>query len=169
MIRRVLALAAIVFVALLLESTVLAPLRVGGVGPDLLVVAVVAVGMASGAVSGALFGFWAGLLTDLLLDLPVGVSALVYTVVGYTVGTLRAYMVSGSALLPALLAAAASVASVLLSGLILRLLDLNGFTWGYLTRAAALAAVLNLLVAPLVYPRVRSLAERMVAERVIRW
>ena len=169
MIRRVLALAAIVLGALLLESTVLAPVRVGGVGPDLLVVAVVAVAMASGAASGALFGFSAGLVTDLLLDLPVGVSALVYTVVGYTVGTLRPYLVSGSALIPATLAVAASVASVLLSGLILRLLDFSGFTWVFLGRAAALAAVLNLLLTPIVYPQVRNLAARVKAERVVRW
>jgi rod shape-determining protein MreD len=169
MIRRVLALAAVVLVALLLESTVLAPVRVGGVGPDLLVVAVVAVGLASGAVSGALFGFWAGLLADLLLDLPVGVSALVYTVVGYTVGTLRAYMVSGSAMMPAMLSAAASVASALLSGLILRLLDFSGFTWVFLARSAALAAMFNLLVTPVVYPWVRNLSLRVTAERVVRW
>jgi rod shape-determining protein MreD len=169
MIRRVLALTTVVLVALLLEATVLAPVRLGGIGPDLLVVAVVAVGMSSGAVSGALFGFWAGLAADLLLDLPVGVSALVYTVVGYTVGTLRAYMVSGSALVPATLSAAASVASVLLSGLILRLLDFSGFTWLFLARSAALTAALNLLLTPLVYPQVRNLALRVRAERVVRW
>jgi rod shape-determining protein MreD len=169
MIRRVLAFAAVVAGALLLETTLLAQVRVAGIGPDLLIIAVVAVAMASGAVSGALFGFWAGLAGDLLLDLPVGVTALVYTVIGYTVGTLRTYMVSGSALQPAALAAAASVASVALSGLVLRLLDFSGFTWGYLAKCAALAAVFNLMLTPIVYPLVRNLAERVVAERVVRW
>jgi len=51
--RRLLALAAVVAAGLLLESTVLAGLRLAGVRPDVLVLAVVAVAMASGPTSGA--------------------------------------------------------------------------------------------------------------------
>jgi len=78
-VRRPLVLAAVVVVLVLVESTVLAGLPLGGARPDLLTLAVVAVAMAAGPVSGATFGFAAGLLADLLFDLPVGVSALVYT------------------------------------------------------------------------------------------
>jgi cell shape-determining protein MreD len=68
-IRRVAALAGVIALALLLQTTLLSPLRILGARPDLLLLAVVAVAMASGPVEGAAFGFAAGLTADLLLDL----------------------------------------------------------------------------------------------------
>ena len=93
--RRLLVLAAVLVVAVVVQSTVLARLRLAGVRPDLLVLAVVSVAVATDPTTGAVFGFVAGLVADLLFDLPVGVSALVWTAVGFTVGTIRVYVTSG--------------------------------------------------------------------------
>jgi rod shape-determining protein MreD len=169
MTRRVLALGAVILVALIVQTTLLGHVRILGARPDVTLLAVVAVAMASGSVSGAAFGFAAGLATDLLLDLPVGVSALVYTAIGYAIGSARVYMVSRSPLVPAALAAAASLAAVWASGSVLRLLDLSGFSWGFLARSAVAVAVFNLLVTPVVYPLVHTLAEHVRAERVAHW
>lgn len=169
MIRRVLSLAAVILAALLIQTTVIGPLRLWGARPDLLVLAVVALAMSSGPVSGALFGFWAGLAADLLLELPVGVSALVYTLIGYAVGVARVYMVSQSVLVPAAVAGAASLASVWLSGAVLRMLDLSEFSWLFVAQTAPLVALFNLLLAPVVYPLVSSVAERAGRERVMHW
>jgi rod shape-determining protein MreD len=84
-VRRVLVLSAVLVGAVVVQSAVLAGVRLAGVRPDLLVLAVVAVAMASDATTGAVFGFAAGLVADLLFGLPVGVSALVYTAVGFAV------------------------------------------------------------------------------------
>jgi rod shape-determining protein MreD len=168
-IRRVAALAGVIALALLLQTTLLSPLRILGARPDLLLLAVVAVAMASGPVEGAAFGFAAGLTADLLLDLPVGVSALVYTGLGFGVGTARVYLASESFWLPLGLAAAASLAGVWASGAILRLLDLSGFSWSFVGRSGLTVALYNLLLTPLVYPLVRRLAERVRAERVVHW
>ncbi len=165
--RRVLALAAVIAVAVLLESTVLAGFRLGGMRPDLLVVAVVAVAMASGPTSGALFGFWAGLVADLLFASPVGVSALVYTSVGYALGLVRVYVVSPSAWVHLTLAGAASLVTVWSTGLVLRVLDLS--SWSFVARSGPLVAVYNLLLTPFVYPVVRLLAERARSEKLYRW
>lgn len=165
--RRILALAAVIAVAVLLESTVLAGFRLGGMRPDLLVVAVVAVAMASGPTSGALFGFWAGLVADLLFASPVGVSALVYTSVGYALGLVRVYVVSPSAWVHLTLAGAASLVSVWSTGLVLRVLDLS--SWSFVARSGPLVAVYNLLLTPFVYPVVRLLAERARSEKLYRW
>jgi len=166
-VRRVLALAAVIAVAVLLESTVLAGFRLGGMRPDLLVVAVVAVAMASGPTSGALFGFWAGLVADLLFASPVGVSALVYTSVGYALGLVRVYVVSPSAWVHLTLAGAASLVTVWSTGLVLRVLDLS--SWSFVARSGPLVAVYNLLLTPFVYPVVRLLAERARSEKLYRW
>ncbi|HEY4789730.1 MAG TPA: rod shape-determining protein MreD, partial [Actinomycetes bacterium] len=118
--RRLLALAAVLVVAVLIQSTVLARLRLAGVRPDLLVLAVVSVAVATDPTTGAVFGFVAGLVADLLFDLPVGVSALVYTAVGFAVGTVRVYVTSHRPLVHLVLAGAASLASVWCCGLLLR-------------------------------------------------
>jgi rod shape-determining protein MreD len=165
--RRVLVLAAVVVAAALLQSTVLAELRLAGVRPDLLVLSVVAVAMASGPTSGAVFGFSAGLVADLLFDLPVGVSALVYTAVGFAVGTVRVYVTSHRPLVHLALAGAASLASVWCSGLLLRVFDLS--SWAVVARSGPLVALYNLLLAPFVYPVVRALAERVPAKPAQRW
>jgi rod shape-determining protein MreD len=166
-VRRVLVLAAVVVVAVLLQSTVLAELRLAGVRPDLLVLTVVAVAMASGPTSGAVFGFSAGLVGDLLFDLPVGVSALVYTAVGFAVGTARVYVTSHRPVVHLALAGAASLASVWCSGLLLRVFDLS--SWEAVARSGPLVALYNLLLAPFVYPVVRALAERVPAKPAQRW
>jgi len=166
-VRRVLVLAAVVVVAVLLQSTVLAELRLAGVRPDLLVLTVVAVAMASGPTSGAVFGFSAGLVGDLLFDLPVGVSALVYTAVGFAVGTARVYVTSHRPVVHLAQAGAASLASVWCSGLLLRVFDLS--SWEAVARSGPLVALYNLLLAPFVYPVVRALAERVPAKPAQRW
>jgi rod shape-determining protein MreD len=166
-VRRLLALAAVLVVAVLIQSTVLARLRLAGVRPDLLVLAVVSVAVATDPTTGAVFGFVAGLVADLLFDLPVGVSALVYTAVGFAVGTVRVYVTSHRPLVHLVLAGAASLASAWCCGLLLRVFDLS--TWAAVVRAGPLVALFNLLLTPLVYPVVWALTERVPARPAQRW
>jgi rod shape-determining protein MreD len=166
-VRRLLALAVVLVVAVLIQSTVLARLRLAGVRPDLLVLAVVSVAVATDPTTGAVFGFVAGLVADLLFDLPVGVSALVYTAVGFAVGTVRVYVTSHRPLVHLALAGAASLASVWCCGLLLRVFDLS--SWATVTRAGPLVAIYNLLLTPLVYPVVWALTERIPARPAQRW
>jgi rod shape-determining protein MreD len=166
-VRRLLALAVVLVVAVLIQSTVLARLRLAGVRPDLLVLAVVSVAVATDPTTGAVFGFVAGLVADLLFDLPVGVSALVYTAVGFAVGTVRVYVTSHRPLVHLVLAGAASLASVWCCGLLLRVFDLS--SWATVTRAGPLVAIYNLLLTPLVYPAVWALTERIPARPAQRW
>ncbi len=165
--RRALVLAAVIVVALVLESTLLAHLQLAGARPDLLVLAVIAVAMACGPVTGATFGFAAGLVSDLQFATPVGVSALIYTAIGFAMGTARIYVTSSHTWVHLLIAAAASLASVWLSGVVLRVFDLS--SWAFLARTGPWIAVYNLLLTPLVYPLVRTLAERAGPGPTDRW
>jgi rod shape-determining protein MreD len=166
-VRRFLVLAVVLVVAVLVQSTVLARLTLAGVRPDLLVLAVVSVAVATDPTTGAVFGFVAGLVADLLFDLPVGVSALVYTAVGFAVGTLRVYVTGHRPLAHLVLVAAASLASVWCCGLLLRVLDLS--SWAAVARAGPLVAVYNLLLTPFVYPVVWALTERVPARPAQHW
>jgi rod shape-determining protein MreD len=166
-VRRLLALAVVLVVAVLIQSTVLARLRLAGARPDLLVLAVVSVAVATDPTTGAVFGFVAGLVSDLLFDLPVGVSALVYTAVGFAVGTVRVYVTSHRPLVHLVLAGVASLASVWCCGLLLRVFDLS--SWATVTRAGPLVALYNLLLTPFIYPVVWALTERIPARPAQRW
>ena len=166
-VRRLLVLAAVLVAAVLVQSTVLAEVRLAGVRPDLLVLAVVSVAVATDAATGAAFGFAAGLVADLLFDLPVGVSALVYTAAGFAVGAVRVYLTSHRPLVHLVLAGAASLASVWCCGLLLRVFDLS--SWAAVGRAGPLVALYNLLLTPLVYPVVWALTERVPARPAQRW
>jgi rod shape-determining protein MreD len=166
-VRRLLVLAAVLVTAVLVQSTVLAEVRLAGVRPDLLVLAVVSVAVATDAATGAAFGFAAGLVADLLFDLPVGVSALVYTAAGFAVGAVRLYLTSNRPLVHMVLAGSASLASVWSCGLLLRVFDLS--SWAAVARAGPLVALCNLLLTPFVYPVVWALTERVPVRPARRW
>jgi rod shape-determining protein MreD len=83
-------LAVLVLTALLLQLTVMPLLGLPGAVPDVLTVAVIAVGWAAGPVRGAATGFVAGLALDLVppADGLLGLSAVMLVVVGYFAGLL---------------------------------------------------------------------------------
>lgn len=70
---------------LVLQSTVVSRLGIGGVRPDLLVAFVVYFGWMRGPIAGSLGGFGIGLIEDLDASGPLGLNALCKTVVGFLV------------------------------------------------------------------------------------
>lgn len=70
-------------VALLLSSEIALSLPLAGMGPDLIVLVVVAFAIGERPRTAALAGFGAGLLRDLLLTTPKGLTAFAYAVTGY--------------------------------------------------------------------------------------
>jgi rod shape-determining protein MreD len=79
-------LGALLFAALLLQTTVAPNFRVLGANPDFALIIVVCVALRRGAVTGSVFGFLIGVLVGVALLEPLGLSALVFVVVGYFAG-----------------------------------------------------------------------------------
>jgi len=79
----------IVLVAVLLQVAFFSYLAVFGTAPDVVPVAIAAIGLLGGAVVGAVVGFSAGLLMDVVLLETLGVSSLVLLSVGYLAGRYR--------------------------------------------------------------------------------
>jgi rod shape-determining protein MreD len=75
-----------VFVAVLLELAVFAPLHIGGGSADVVLVTVAVVALLTGSVVGAVAGFWAGLLLDTVSLSTLGLTSLLLTLVGYWCG-----------------------------------------------------------------------------------
>ena len=78
--------AAATLVVLIVQLELFSELRIAGVMPELLLGLTVATGWQGGADRGAFVGFTAGALYDLYLPTPLALTALTYTIVGYTVG-----------------------------------------------------------------------------------
>lgn len=104
--------------ALVIHMTLFAELRIGGVMPDLMLLIAIAAGLAGGPSVGAVMGFASGMLADLLLPTPLGLSALVFTFVGYIVGVTKGGLLKAAWWFPFLVASLASAAGVLLFALI---------------------------------------------------
>lgn len=169
-IPRMLAVGALLIVALALQSTLLAQATVLGVIPQVAFVVVVCLAYLDGERVGVVAGFSAGLLQDLMpFPAVIGLTALVYTLVGYGVGILRQYAPSESVWTPVLVVALASaVAEFGYAGLSIIL----GEPWvglGYTARVAGLVVLYNTLLTPFVFPLVRRVADRFRPERVHRW
>jgi len=133
--------------ALLLQTTVLAKLRFWGVMPDFMLLVAVAAGITAGATRGAAIGFASGMLIDLFLPTPLGLSALVFTLVGYGVGVANTGVLRSAWYIPVLTAGGASVAGVLLyavAGSVLGERMING----HLATIALVVGLSNAVLAP---------------------
>jgi rod shape-determining protein MreD len=78
--------AALIFVAAIVQVSILTQIHVLGGVPDVLLVTLVAVALLRGAIVGASAGFFAGLLVDTATLGQLGLTSLVLTVAGYWIG-----------------------------------------------------------------------------------
>lgn len=76
----------VTIVALMIQTTFFADLRVGGVAPELVLAVAVIAGFVAGPQRGAFAAFWMGLAYDVLLDTPAGLAALTFCLVAYGAG-----------------------------------------------------------------------------------
>lgn len=82
---------ALIVSAIVLQTVFIARLNLPGAGPDLLILAVMAIGLTSSANYGAVAGFITGLLADVVPpdETLLGVTAVVLTLVGFVSGSIR--------------------------------------------------------------------------------
>jgi rod shape-determining protein MreD len=110
-------LAALLFVGIILQTSIGADLRVDRVAPDIMLLLAICAGLFGGARQGVVVGFIAGLLSDFWLITPLGLSALAFCLVGYLVGALRETLVpDGWVLVPVLAFVATAVGVVAFVG-----------------------------------------------------
>ena len=169
MIRRVLALTAVIVTALLLQSTVFAQVKLLGVRPELMYVVTILMAILEGPSEGAIVGFAGGMAQDFLLDQPKGITALTLTLLGYAIGLARQYIVSPSPLLPTILVAVGTFAGVIFYETVSFLLGQLNDPLLFSLRVALLTSLYNAILTPLVYPVLRRIFEGSRPKRVVRF
>ena len=162
---------ATVVVALAVQSTVLASATLLRVIPQLVLVVIVCFAYLEGERVGVVTGFTAGLLQDLLLPppSPVGLTALVYTLIGYGVGTLRELTGNESVWTPVIAVAAASATAELGYASMAIILGQPWVSFVLTLQVTGLVVLYDVLLTPFVFPLVRGIAGRLHPERVYRW
>ena len=156
-----------VLTAVLLQSTVLARLPLPGAAPDVVLVLVVAFGLAEGSRSGMLVGFGAGLLSDLASDAQLGRLALAYALVGCLAGLL-ADDTDRSVVLPFVAVAVGGVVALVVYAGEGVLLGDARITLGAFGRSLVSTVPYSVALTPFVVPVVASLIRRLDADAVRR-
>jgi rod shape-determining protein MreD len=167
--RRVLALIAIVVTAILLQTTIFAQIKLLGVKPELLYLVTIVLALLEGPREGMIFGFFAGMAEDFFLNQPKGATALTLTLLGYTVGLARQYIVSPSPLLPTLMVAVGTFCAMCVYQLIRFLLGNLELQAVEFFRISLLTAAYDALLTPLAYPLLRRVFEGSRPRRVVRF
>jgi hypothetical protein len=136
-----------------LQSTWPTWLRLYGQPPDLILAAVVSLGLTSGALAGATAGFLGAFLWASVADLPVGNLFVSHMGLGFLAGTMRGRTFSDRLSLAAILVAA----SVMAAAVVNLVLAPPPSPQSWFVAALARAAYSALVSVP-IYPLVRALA-----------
>lgn len=143
--------AAVVVATLVLQLCLFARFSYEGARPDVMLLLAVTAGLVAGPDRGAMVGFAAGLAFDVVLSTPLGLSALVYTLVGYGVGLVGATVVRASWWISPAVAALGSAAGVLIYALVGEVLGQATLAGPSLTAIVVVVSAVNaVLAAPVV-------------------
>jgi rod shape-determining protein MreD len=129
--------------ALVLHQSVLTAVQVGEVRPDLMLLVAVAAGLVGGPEKGAVVAFVVGLLTDLFLQTPLGLSALIFSLVGFAVGTVQSTVIRNAWWIPVLTGFWASAVGILLYAVVGAILGRDEFLDPHVLVVAATVGGIN--------------------------
>lgn len=171
-IARVAAVSTLMIVAVALQTTLLARATILGVIPQLVLVVIVSLAYSDGERVGSVVGFFGGFLIDFLVYSPtsiVGLTGLIYTMIGYGMGSIRKYSTSESVWMPVLMVAGASAVAEFSYAALSIIFGQQWVSLLYTAKVAGLVVVYNTLLTPFIFPIVRRIADRYRPERIYRW
>jgi len=84
--KKVIVLIFVVFITIILKTTILGNFAFKGVKPDIVLIMIVIFSNFSGSFKGELLGFFSGLLEDLLSMSPLGFNAFINSIIGFLSG-----------------------------------------------------------------------------------
>ena len=153
----------IVFVAVLVQVSVVSQIPLFGGRANLIPVAVAALALLGGSLTGAAAGFTAGLMLDLAMGMSLGGSSLVFTFVGYLIGRFAELRDVSHGLLPIAVVAAGTLGYDVAYGAITFMLDIEATVSVLVLRDMLVGLLLNSLLALPLFALVRRIVRPFVA------
>lgn len=153
--RPVLRLVLIALVALPLQTTFFADVKIFGVTAQVMLCLAVSAGVIGGSESGAVAGFIFGLAFDLVLSTPLGMLALLYGSAGFLAGYAHSRTVPNPRWLNALVVAGASAVSTVAQPVLANWAGVEGWISTRLVRVVLIVGLVNALLSYATVPLVR--------------
>ena len=136
----------------ILQAAFASQIPIVDVRVDLMLPVAVGAGIVAGAERGALVGFLGGLLVDLLTQTPYGLSALAFSLAGYSIGGFERGLLGGARWIRPVIAGVAGLGAVLVFGLAGAVLGNADWLDSYLVRVAVIDGVMTAALTPIVVP-----------------
>ena len=146
----------LLFIALLLQSTVFAVLKIHNIGPDLGLIVLIFIATSKGVMPGQTCGFLLGLLEGFASGMPlaIGFNAFIKTILGFLFGLTEGTISVSSSLIPFFLAGAGTIMKGILSAIVVLIFGipdrLSGDFWIFLGNIGIEAAYTAVL-APFIF------------------
>jgi len=151
----------LVFLSILLQTTVFDFFQVAGVKPDLVLLIVIIYGLVKGPKAGAIVGFFSGLLVDLTMGSFIGLNALVKMITGYMIGFGETKVFKENLIIPILAVFTASLFNEFLLYLLHTAFGYQGDIFSVISRNIVPVAIYNTVLVPIIYaPFYRYLLKR---------
>ena len=149
-------LAGVAFVAVFLQVSFFAGIRLTGGHADILPLVALACGLLTGTLPGAFTGFGMGLMADALVGVPLGLTSLTLVLIGGLGGLIADRRDPEGYLVPAVVGAVVTFGGLIFFAVVQLLLGSGseGASWGLLSQIIS-TSLINGLIAPFVYALVR--------------
>lgn len=133
----------VLLLVLTAQKSLLSDVDVRDIRPDALLLLAVCAGLVGGSEVGAVVGFVAGLVADLFVLAPLGLSALVFSLVGYAVGSFRSTLIRELWWMPPVASFLASAGGVLLYAVLAAVVGQSQFVRPQLLTTALVVGLMN--------------------------
>jgi rod shape-determining protein MreD len=141
----------VMLLCILLQSTILKRIAIGGVKPDLALIVLVFVSMRRGSMVGQISGFATGFLEDVMNVSPLGFHSLLRTVMGFLYGLLSGNVFVDPFLMPIVLIVVATILKGILSGIVSALFGITASGFMTFTGRLWIEAGYNGVIAPFLF------------------
>ena len=146
---------AVCLLALILQLTVFAHMRIVGVAPELLAMVSAMAGLMAGSQRGSLIAFCAGLIWDVHLSTPLGLSAVSFSLMAYAVGSIGDGLFYGTRIQMMALVLVGTAATVMIYAFLGELIGQDSLVNTGLLRVAVLASLMNAVLSIAAAPLMR--------------
>lgn len=143
------------FLALPIQTTFFADVKISGVAVQLMLALAVSAGVVGGTENGAMAGFVLGLLFDLVLSSPLGLLALLYGLAGWVSGTVFSRTHSNPWWLNILAVGFSSALATVAQPILANWVGVEGWISVQLIKIVAVVSVANMVLGPLTLPLMR--------------
>lgn len=155
----------VLFLALLVQSTLFNVIAIAGIKPDITLMVVIFLGFRKGSVPGQISGFFTGLFEDFVSLSPPGFNALVKTTIGYCYGLLVGGFIIDAVVIPVVFLACGTLIKAILSWLIVLIFSLPQNGVAVFSVKFLIELLYNCALAPFVFALLKLIKIMRVVEK----